>query len=420
MVDGFWHRLLLSRGAFLPHAVCLDYGPLLWLHAVSDGLIALSYFSIPLALLILVWKRQDLGFRWVFILFGLFILLCGATHVMHVWTLFVPDYLASGILKAITALVSVGTAIVLWPLLPKVLVISSPRQLALVNRDLQQSLLDRQMTNSALEQRVGERTQQIEAANLALKEEVAQRSRAEEALRDAKEEAERATQTKSRLLATVSHDLRQPLQAMFYFTQALSNRLDDPVCQGILGDLERSMLALKSLLDSLLDMSRLDAGTLVPQIQDFEMGGLLERIAAEFAPMADEKGLRFTVVRSSAVVQSDPALLARILQNLVANAVRYTVSGGVLIGCRRRGAALTCEVWDSGVGIAADQQARIFEEFAQVDNPSGERGFGLGLAIVRRLCNLLHHAIRLRSSVGRGSVFSVEVPLAAGRASRAA
>ncbi|HIJ63260.1 MAG TPA: HAMP domain-containing histidine kinase [Rhodospirillaceae bacterium] len=411
---------MVSRGSFLPHAVCLDYGPLMWLHALSDGVIGLSFYSIPVSLMTLAWRRQDFEFRWVAVMFGAFILLCGSTHIMHVWTLFVPDYLASGALKAVTAVVSLATAVALWLLLPKVLVISSHRQLALVNQDLRRQLVDRETINAELEQRVGERTRQLEDLNRALTLEVAQRSEAETASRHAQAEAERANRGKSRMVAGVSHDLRQPVQAMFYFTEALASRLSDAAGRAILGDLERSMTTLKSLLDSLLDMSKLEAGSITPQFQDFEVGTLLEQLAAEFAPMAVGKGLRLTVVPSTVAVHSDPALLGRILGNLAANAVRYTDSGGIVIGCRRRGDRLACEVWDTGVGIAADQQNRIFEEFAQVDGSADERGFGLGLAIVRRLCGLLNHDIRLRSLPGRGSVFSVTVPMIADRARRAA
>ncbi|WP_448191961.1 ATP-binding protein [Azospirillum sp. sgz301742] len=236
----------------------------------------------------------------------------------------------------------------------------------------------------------------------------------EQALAAAKEAAEGANQAKSRFLAAASHDLRQPVQSLLLFMGVLKDRLtQEPTAAAALSAMEQSLDALRLLLDSLLDISRLDAGLIEPQPVDMPVTQLLDRFAAEYGPRAAALGLRFRVVRSTLAVHSDPALLERILRNLIENALRYTRSGGVLIGCRRCGGRVRIMVADTGIGIAGERVDDIFEEFYQLGNPERDRskGLGLGLAVVRRLSRLLGHGVEVHSRVGRGSVFSLDVPL---------
>ncbi|NYZ16795.1 PAS domain S-box protein [Azospirillum sp. RWY-5-1] len=243
---------------------------------------------------------------------------------------------------------------------------------------------------------------------------ISKRKQAEDALRASKAEADRANIAKSKFLAAASHDLRQPIQAMMLFQAALVERLGDHPASSLLKSMGEAMGGLRMLLDSLLDVSKLDAGLIVPQPVDMAVGPLLERLGAEYHPRALARGLRLRIVACAATIRSDPALLERILRNLVENALRYTESGGVLIGCRRRGDRLLIGVVDSGIGIDPDRQEEIFEEFVQLGNPERDRnkGLGLGLAVVRRLARLLGHAVEVRSAPGRGSTFRVAVPLA--------
>lgn len=232
----------------------------------------------------------------------------------------------------------------------------------------------------------------------------------------AREQAEQASIAKSRFFASASHDLRQPLHSLGLFTSALDEHLTSPQARATARSIQESITALESLFDSLLDLSRLDAGVITVQPRNVALQGLFDRLGREFHAEAAERELRLRFVPTRALVRTDPMLLERVLTNLVANALRYTRQGGVVVGVRRRGVRLAIEVCDTGVGIPADKQRLVFEEFYQVDNPGRDRrrGLGLGLAIVQRLARLLGHPLRLRSSPGRGSCFSIEIPAAEG------
>jgi signal transduction histidine kinase len=234
-----------------------------------------------------------------------------------------------------------------------------------------------------------------------------------EALRAAKEAAEGASMAKSRFLASASHDLRQPMQALFFFSSALEEHIDDDVGKDNLMPLERGLDALKGLLDSLLDISQLDAGVVRPTIEDFPIAILLDHLSASYGPVARGKGLDWYVVPSSLTVRSDRVLLGRILGNLIENAVRYTERGRILVYCRPVGERLLIQVRDTGIGIPEDQMRSIWGEFHQVGNPERDRsqGLGLGLAIVERIGRLLGYRTEVKSRPGEGSSFSVEVPL---------
>jgi signal transduction histidine kinase/ActR/RegA family two-component response regulator len=229
--------------------------------------------------------------------------------------------------------------------------------------------------------------------------------------------AEQAYQAKARFLAAASHDLRQPMQALSIFHELLQQEAQTPRGRELLANARQSAEAMNKLLDALLDVSKLEAKVIQPDCRPFHVQALLDEMAHEFAPIALQKGIRLRAAPCSALIRSDPALLGQALRNLLSNALRYTPAGRVLLGCRRRRGQLAIEVFDTGIGIAADQHAAIFTEFYQVDNKARDRqqGIGLGLAIVERVLRLLDHDISLRSLPGRGSCFAITVPLATTR-----
>ena len=266
--------------------------------------------------------------------------------------------------------------------------------------------------NETLERRVAERTAALTRLNVQLKREIADRREIETALQIAKSEAEQANLSKTRFLAAASHDLLQPLNAARLFVSALADLDHSKPNRGLINNIEVSLSAVEDLLAALLDISKLDAGAVLPELVDFPITSLLGPLVTEHQALAEDRGLALRHVSSRAVVHSDIRLLRSIIQNFLSNAIRYTRRGRILLGCRRCGTGLRIEIWDTGAGIPADKFDEIFEEFRQLDTAGGhDRGIGLGLAIVKRAAKTLDLPIAVRSLVGKGSVFSVTVPI---------
>ena len=232
-----------------------------------------------------------------------------------------------------------------------------------------------------------------------------------EGLQNAKIDAERANKAKSLFLASASHDLRQPLNAMQMYIAALQSKVKDKEIMRIIEDINSVSISTARLLNALLDVSELEVGAIKPRFESFSVNNMLISIFQSFLPLAKDKGLNFRVVPSSLYVRSDPALLERILGNFMSNAIRYTNKGSVLIGCRKRGDKVVIEVWDTGCGISDDQMSLIYEDFYQIENKERDRGkgLGLGLALAKRLSESLEHKIVSKSTFGSGSCFSVLV-----------
>jgi signal transduction histidine kinase len=251
--------------------------------------------------------------------------------------------------------------------------------------------------NETLEARVAERTRELMAAT---------------------REAERANEAKSRFLAAISHDVLQPLNAAHLFAHALAQQLGSSEHRLAVQNILSALASTEALLAGLLDLSRLDAGGLKPQRRAFPAAELIETLTREFGVMAREKGLDLVVVPTRLWIDSDPQLLRRVLQNFLANAIRYTTSGRVLLGLRRRGQFVECWVGDTGCGIDPADRERIFEEFQRLPaaREAAPEGLGLGLAIAARISRLLGHPITLNSRPGRGTLIGVRVPRAAPQA----
>jgi signal transduction histidine kinase len=256
----------------------------------------------------------------------------------------------------------------------------------------------------ALEQRVRERTTELTRLNAELVR--------------AKADAEEANISKTRFLAAASHDILQPLNAARLYVTSLVERQGQGQGLGedgkLVGNIDASLDAVEEIFGALLDISRLDTGAMKPEHSSFRIDEVMRQLEVEFAPMARERGLDLTFVLAGATVRSDRRLLRRLLQNLISNAIKYTPKGRVLVGCRRQNGALRVEVHDSGLGIPASQMRAIFREFHRLqEGAKVARGLGLGLSIVERISRVLEHPVRVKSEPDRGSVFSVEVPVAA-------
>lgn len=230
----------------------------------------------------------------------------------------------------------------------------------------------------------------------------------------ARARAESASRSKSLFFAAANHDLRQPLHSLGLFATALRNGKVDDHGRRMIDQILQATESLEQLFDNLLDISKLDAGQVEVKKEIVPVSLVFDRLRSTFASSAEDKGLKLIVRRSRVMLFTDPTLLFRVLSNLVSNAIRYTENGGVIVACRKRRGGVVIEVWDSGIGIPAEQHERIFEEFYQLNNPARDRsrGLGLGLATVRRIMQLLDHSLTVRSSVGRGSRFSLGVALA--------
>jgi Na+/proline symporter/signal transduction histidine kinase/CheY-like chemotaxis protein len=254
--------------------------------------------------------------------------------------------------------------------------------------------------NATLERRVRERTQELTRLNAEL--------------HRAKAEADDANVSKTRFIAAASHDILQPLNAARLYVTSLIERQRAGEDGELVQNIDASLEAVEEIFAALLDISRLDSGAMRPEFSDFALDDLLQRLAVEFAPLAREKGLALSVMPCSLGVRSDRRLLGRLLQNLVSNAIKYTPSGRVVVGCRRRGARLRIDVCDTGIGIPPSRQRAVFKEFHRLDQGARvARGVGLGLSIVERIARVLDCEVLLQSAPGRGSRFSVEVPRAA-------
>lgn len=269
-----------------------------------------------------------------------------------------------------------------------------------------------QEAKESLEQRVVERTRELTSLNLKLKQEVDERRQAEEALQVAKAEAEQANMSKTKFLAAASHDLLQPLNAARVFAAALGESRMAERNRGLVTNLTFALNSVDELLSALLDISKFDAGAHTPEIVDFRLEAILKSLVDEHAPQAKVRQLSLRWVSCSAVVRTDPVLVTRMLRNFLSNAMRYTSSGRIVMGCRRRADGIEVQVWDTGIGIPEDKLTAVFEEFHRLNTglQGNDRGMGLGLAIVERISRRLGHPVIVRSRVGKGSVFGVLLP----------
>lgn len=405
-------------GQYMPHGSCyLWQSNLIWLHVLSDGLIAIAYYSIPITLLYFVRRRQDLPFDWVFWLFGAFIVACGTTHAMEIWTLWHPSYWLSGYLKAITAAVSVYTAIQLIPLVPQALALPSPAQLEAANQSLRQEVTARQQAeaqvrkiNDELEFRIAERTQELEQANQ-IQRQLLNRER------QARREAEQANRIKDEFVTTLSHELRTPLNAIAGWTQLIRRQsyAAEAFDKGI-SIIERNVESLTHMIEDILDMSRIVRGQIRVVIQPVNLCNIIEMAVDSITPAANARSItiQLDLDKQNNLIQGDSQRLQQVIWNLLSNAVKFTPNGGeVNVSLTSEPDQVQIQVADTGQGIEADFLPHVFEYFRQADGSitRSRSGLGLGLAIVRHLVELHGGTITADSpGANQGATFTVRLP----------
>lgn len=436
----FWHNFFGSS-SFIPHGHCYLWQPgLVWLHILSDACIAFAYYSIPFTLVYFVQKRKDLPFNWIFWLFGAFIIACGTTHLMEIWTLWHPTYWLSGTLKAVTALVSLYTALELMPLVPKLLALPSPAQLEAANQELRSQIIEREraesqvrILNAQLEQRVTERTAELEIANK-LKDELLVRAQA------ARAEAETANRMKDNFLAIISHELRTPLNPILGWCKLLmSRKFDRTRIDSAIATIDRNARLQVQLIDDLLDVSSILQGKLSLNVSSVNLATVIAAALETVRLAAEAKSIQIVTRLNADVgeVEGDPTRLQQVMWNLLSNAIKFTPQGGrVEISLQRvedevgsRGAEeeeikfthhssrtsyAQIQIADTGKGISADFIPYIFDYFRQESSATTRKfgGLGLGLAIVRNIVEMHGGNVAVTSlGEGRGSTFTVKIPL---------
>lgn len=367
----------LNTEGFSPHGLCLLWQPeVLWAHVLSDLFIALAYFSIPVALFVYSYKRGRVEYQWVIWLFGAFIIACGLTHLMGIWTMWVPDYGVQAIVKVICALISIATAVALWPLLPKALKLP---------------------TLGELEFQVAERTQKLHAANGALEEALAR--------------AQAANDAKTRFLSVMSHELRTPLNAIVGFADLmrLSQQSDEPM--DFSEDVRQAGLHLTDIISDILDFSRIDTGSVKFEFESISSNALLDYVAETIKPIADAAGVTVHVAHETGAqnAYADPLRMRQALLNLVGNAVKYNTRGGrVDLSVESTPQQVIFCVADTGIGMSPKDIASAFEPFNRLGQENTMiQGSGLGLAVTQRFVKAMGGQIDITSNLDQGTVATI-------------
>lgn len=428
----------LTTSPFIPHGHCYLWKPgLVWLHLLSDSLIAIAYYSIPITLFYFVRRRQDLPFSWIFLLFATFIISCGTTHILEVWTLWYPTYWISGAVKAFTAIVSLWTALELIPLVPLALALPSPAQLEQTNRALEQQIQERRkveeelrQSQSQLEQRVQERTAALVEINQQLEQEILERQKAEaqreqllEREQIARTAAESANRLKDEFLAVLSHEIRTPLNPILGWAKLLrGGKLDAEKTQIALETIERNAQLQTQLIDDLLDISRILRGKLSLNVDKVRLTQTIAAALETVRLAAEVKEIQIITQLdpSPKTVMGDTNRLQQVIWNLLSNALKFTPSGGrIYITLEYEDKQAKIRVQDTGKGIRPDFLPYVFDSFRQADGTTTRNfgGLGLGLAIARQIVELHGGSIQAESpGEGLGATFTVQLPIACGLA----
>ncbi|MBW4433764.1 MAG: GHKL domain-containing protein [Pelatocladus maniniholoensis HA4357-MV3] len=412
MTVDFWSNFFYS-GNFIPHGHCYLWMPeLVWVHILADSLIALSYYSIPLTLIYFVCKREDVPFKSVFLLFGAFIVSCGTTHIMGVWTLWHPDYWLSGAIKSVTALVSVYTALTIIPLVPQALALPSPAQLEAANKALQTEILERKRVEQELrqykenlEELVEQRTGELANTNELLQQEILQRQQSQEKMALLLKELESTNKELNDFAYIVSHDLKAPLRGISSLSEWLvsdyADKLDDEGKE-LINLLIARVKKIYSLIDAILQYSRI--GRIKEEIRRVNLNDVVTEVIELLEPI---ENIQIDITNELPIVYCEETRIEQVFQNLLSNAIKFIdkPQGKITIACTEKNGYWQISVKDNGCGIEKEHFERIFKIFQKLSDNKNSDSTGIGLAIVKKIVEMYGGEVWVESELGVGTTF---------------
>lgn len=389
---------------FMPHGHCyLWKAELVWVHVISDLLIALAYASIPAALMYFVIQRRDLVFNWVFVLFGVFILACGATHVMAIAAVWEPAYYLQAGVKVVTAIASVATAIALWPLMPKLLALPSPAQLQAVNQDLEKEVEE----NKAARIRLVEQSKELKMKSRKIE--------------DINSELQKSNENLNDFAAIVAHDLQEPVRKIQQFAKKAlrteAEELPETTAENLtrLSDVSDRM---RRLIDKLLQRAR--AADAQIDLQELDSGEILRATIEDLDDLLERSGGEVKILTDLPKIVADPSGMQQVFQNLISNALKFARAGEppiVEIASQQTGfiesigsTAIKFTVRDNGIGIAEKYLPKIFDDFQRIHSRQDYEGTGLGLSVCKKIIEAHGGMIEVYSTEGAGTTFEFYLP----------
>ncbi|PMB37445.1 histidine kinase [Fischerella thermalis BR2B] len=400
-------------GNFIPHGHCYLWKlELVWLHILTDSLIALSYFSIPLTLIYFVRKRQDVPFKSLFILFGAFIISCGTTHIMGVWTLWHPDYWLSGTIKAVTAIVSFYTALTLIPLVPQALALPSPAQLEAANNALQNEIIERKRVERELreykenlEQLVEQRTAELAKTNELLQQEVTQRQQSQEKMALLVKELESTNKELNDFAYIVSHDLKAPLRGISSLSEwLLADYADkfDHEGKELINLLIFRVHKIHNLIDAILEYSRV--GRIKEESRRVNLNDVVTEVIELLQPI---ENIQIEIANQLPVIKFEKTRIEQVFQNLLSNAIKFIdkPQGKITIACTEKNGYWQISITDNGPGIEKQHFERIFKIFQKLTDHKNPNSTGIGLAIVKKIIEMYGGEVWVESELGVGTTF---------------